>query len=53
MAAGASLPQLMALVDQHITDLKILLKQIVALHPSTGGDASNYSALQAVLAKLA
>jgi hypothetical protein len=53
VVAGTNLPQLMTLADQRITELKILLKQIIALHPSSGGDASNYSALQAVLAELA
>jgi hypothetical protein len=50
--SGENLPQLMALADQHITDLKILLKQVIALHPSTGGDAANYTALQSLLAEL-
>ena len=52
-AAGVNLPQLMALADTHINELRILLKQIIALHPSSGGDAANYAALQAVLAELA
>jgi len=50
--SGANLPQLMALADQHIADLKILLKQVIALHPSTGGDAANYTALQSLLGEL-
>jgi hypothetical protein len=36
----------------HVTELQALLKQIVALHPSSGGDAANYAALNAVLAEL-
>jgi hypothetical protein len=34
-------------------DLKKVLNQIYALHPSTGGDAANYAALAAVIAELA
>lgn len=52
-AAGVNLPALVAQAQAHIADLQILLKQIVAFHPTTGGDASNYSALLAVLAELA
>ena len=37
----------------HVTELQTVLKQIVALHPSGGGDAANYAALNAVLAELA
>lgn len=47
---------LMALVTQaqlQIQELEITLKQIVALHPSGGGDAANYAAINAVLAELA
>jgi hypothetical protein len=32
--------------------LEIILKQIVALHPSNGPDAANYAALNAVRAEL-
>lgn len=44
---------LTALVKQHTDELKVVLAQLIALHPSGGGDASNLSALQAVLAQLA
>jgi hypothetical protein len=52
-ASGADLPTLMTLADQHIVELRAIVKQIVALHPTGGGDAANYSALQAVLTSLA
>jgi len=52
-AAGTNLPALTALAQQHVVELEIILKQIVAIHPSGGGDASNLSALNAVLAELA
>jgi hypothetical protein len=47
-----TLQSLVAMAQQHITELEIVLKQIIAIHPSTGGDAANYSALNAVLAEL-
>jgi hypothetical protein len=39
----------------HVIELQTVLKQIVALHPSGGGDAANYNyaALNAGLAELA
>jgi hypothetical protein len=49
VAAGTNLPQLFALVDQHVIDLRILLKQVIALHPA--GDA-NLTALNNVLSEL-
>jgi hypothetical protein len=42
-----------ATAQLRVTELQILLKQIVAHHPSGGGDAANYAALNAVLAELA
>jgi hypothetical protein len=39
--------------ELHAIELQAILKQIVAVHPSSGGDASNYAALNAVIAELA
>ena len=50
--SGADLSVLIGLAHQHIIELQALLKQIIAFHPSTGGDASNYAALLAVLGEL-
>jgi hypothetical protein len=51
-AKGADLQALVTAAQRQITELEITLKQIVALHPSGGPDASNYAALNAVLAEL-
>ena len=52
-AKGANLPALVAQAQLQVTELETTLKQIVAFHPSGGGDAANYAALNAVLAELA
>jgi hypothetical protein len=52
-AKGVDLGALVAQAQLQITELETTLKQIVALHPSGGGDATNYAALNAVLAELA
>lgn len=52
-ANGTNLPALIQTAELRVIELQALLKQIIAFHPSGGGDASNYSALQAVLAELA
>jgi hypothetical protein len=49
---GADLPQLVSTAKLHVIELQALLKQIIAFHPSSGGDASNYTALNAVLTQL-
>jgi hypothetical protein len=51
-AAGVSLAVLQTQLDEHLAEAAILLKQIIALHPSSGGDAANYSALQSILATI-
>jgi hypothetical protein len=51
-AKGADLAALVTLAQRQVIELEITLKQIVALHPSSGPDASNYTALNAVLAEL-
>jgi hypothetical protein len=52
-AKGVDLPTIVALAKTHVIELAALLRSIVAVHPSTGGDASNYNALVAVIAELA
>jgi hypothetical protein len=49
---GAQLGDLLTLFQQHASEVQILLKLIIALHPSTGGDAANYAALSSLLAEL-
>jgi hypothetical protein len=43
-AAGVTLAGLQTQLDEHLAEAGILLKQIIAIHPSSGGDATNYSA---------
>jgi hypothetical protein len=42
----------MTLANMHIVELKRIYSQIIAFHPSSGGDATNAAALAALLAKL-
>jgi hypothetical protein len=51
-AAGADLPVLMTQLQTHIAEKQRLIKEIIRLHPVTGGDAANLTALNAILAKL-
>jgi hypothetical protein len=50
---GEDLSALVELAKTHTAELSALLKQIVAIHPSTGDDATNYAALNAILGELA
>ena len=52
-AKGADITALQNLVARHTDELKVALAQLIAVHPTGGGDAANLSALQAVLAELA
>ena len=52
-AKGVDLNALVVLAKSHATELSALLKQIVALHPSTGGDAANYAQLNTIIGELA
>lgn len=52
-AKGADLTALVNITKSHIVELQAQLKQIIAHHPTGGGDAANASALNAVLAQLA
>jgi len=52
-AKGEDLGALITLAKTHITELSALLKQIVAVHPSAGGVAANYTALNTIIGELA
>jgi hypothetical protein len=52
-AKGADLGALITLAKEHTTELTTVLKQIVAVHPSGGGDAANYAALNTIIGELA
>lgn len=51
-AKGADVVALQNLVVLRAQELRVSLSQLIALHPSGGGDASNLSALNAELALL-
>jgi hypothetical protein len=50
---GVDIVGLMTLAKSHATELTALLKTIQSVHPSTGGDASNYASLTAIIGELA
>ena len=50
--AGVDLAALITHAQGRANELSILLKQIAAFHPSTGGDSANYTAIQTVLGEL-
>ena len=52
-ARGVDIAALATLAKSHIIELRTLLQAIVAVHPSTGGDASNYAALNTIIGELA
>jgi hypothetical protein len=39
-------------LDERLAEDAVLLRQIIAIHPSADGDAANYAALQAILAAI-
>jgi len=47
--AGTNLEGLIGVLQDHVTEVHILLNQILAIHPSTGADATNYTTLQGLL----
>jgi hypothetical protein len=51
-AASADVNSLIGLINQHIAELKYLIGQFQAKYPSSGGDASNYTALTTLLNEL-
>jgi hypothetical protein len=50
---GEDLGALVQLAKSHITELTTLLKQIYAVHPSTGADSTNYAQLATIIGELA
>jgi hypothetical protein len=52
-AKGTDLPGLIVQAERLTGELTVILKQIVALHPTTGGDATNSASLTAIIAELA
>ena len=52
-AKGVNLAALVTLAKTHTIELQRALANVLAYHPNTGGDTTNYSALQAVVAELA
>jgi hypothetical protein len=51
-AKAVDIAALTALVKQHVSELKVVLAQLISLHPTGGGDAANLAALSAVLAEI-
>jgi hypothetical protein len=52
-AKGVDLAALVTLAKSHSVELSALLKQIVAVHPSTGADSTNYAQLATIIGELA
>jgi hypothetical protein len=52
-AKGTDITALMAAVLLKASELKVLVAQVIAVHPSGGGDAANLTALNSILAELA
>ena len=51
-AKGADIGGLVTQAKRAAGELQVLLKQIVAHHPSTGPDAANWASLNAIVAEL-
>lgn len=52
-AKGQDMTGLMAQLQIKINETQVLAKQIIALHPTGGGDAANLTALNTILGELA
>ena len=52
-AKGADITALMAQAQIKAAELQVIVKQIIAVHPSGGGDAANMTALNNILTALA
>lgn len=52
-AKGQDITGLMLQLQIKIAETQVLVKQIIALHPTGGGDAANLTALNTVLGELA
>jgi hypothetical protein len=51
-ARGVDIGDLMALLHQSAIDMQVLVREIIKVHPSGGGDAANLTALNAILTEL-
>jgi hypothetical protein len=49
---GVDLSGLMTLLQTHAVEMQILIKEIIKIHPSGGGDAANLTALNSILSEL-
>ena len=52
-AKGADLSALLVQAERLTGELTVILKQVYALHPSAGGDAANYAAINTIIGELA
>jgi hypothetical protein len=50
---GVNLAALVSLAKSHTIELKTALTNVLAYHPNSGGDTTNFSALSAIVAELA
>jgi hypothetical protein len=50
---GVNLAALVSLAKTHTIELQRALSNVLAFHPNTGGDTTNYSSLQTIVAELA
>jgi hypothetical protein len=50
---GVNITDMLVLVKSHATEMTSLLQAIKAVHPSTGGDATNYASITAIINELA
>lgn len=53
LAKGHNLEALVSTAQSRVAELKMILAQIVDVHPDNGYDAKNYARLPSLLAKLA
>jgi hypothetical protein len=51
-ARGVDINVLMQLLQQQAIEMQALVKEIIKVHPSGGGDAANLTALNAILTEL-
>lgn len=52
-AKGINLANAVALAISHTIDLQVALKNVLAYHPNSGGDATNFASLTSIAAELA
>jgi hypothetical protein len=52
-ARGVNLAGIVALAKTHVIELQRSLANVLSYHPNSGGDSTNYAALQAIVAELA